>query len=58
MRGGWMFCPTAVVEHNHPYWREGKGWDATYAKGEANSQEDMALWRERSKLLGLVWIDE
>lgn len=52
LRGVWAFCPTAIVEHFHPYWEKGK-WDATYAKGEANSAADMALWRERAPLLGL-----
>lgn len=52
LRGCWVFCPTAVVEHNHPYWGKGE-MDETYVKGEANAEADMNLWKERAKLLGL-----
>lgn len=52
LRGCWAFCPGAVIEHNHPYWGKG-AWDDTYTRGEANHEADMALWRERAKLLGL-----
>ncbi len=52
MRGCWSFCPGAVIEHNHPYWKKGE-WDDTYAKGEENSAADLALWAERAPLLGL-----
>ena len=54
LRGAWAFCRDAVVEHHHPYWQGGEGWDQTYALGEAHAQEDMELWRHRaSSLLGL-----
>ncbi len=52
MRGCWAFCPGAVIEHNHPYWKKAE-WDDTYTKGEENSAADLALWAERAPLLGL-----
>jgi glycosyltransferase involved in cell wall biosynthesis len=51
-RDAFVYCADAVIEHLHPYWGKGE-MDATYAKGEANAEADMALWRERAKLLGL-----
>lgn len=63
LRGCWVFAPTAIVEHLHPYWvdsftgrKKGK-WDATYAQGELAGKNDMKLWRKRSALLGLQWAD-
>lgn len=51
-RDAYVYCADAVIEHLHPYWGKGE-MDATYAKGEANADADMALWRERARLLGL-----
>lgn len=54
LRGAWAFCREAVIQHAHPYWDKSVPWDETYAKGEANNQADMALWRYRAEhVLGL-----
>lgn len=52
LREAWAFCRDAVLEHNHPYWRDGQGWDATYAKGESRAAEDQATWIRRSTEYG------
>lgn len=56
LRGVWAFCPTAIIEHLHPYWKKGK-WDSTYAQGELNAKKDMRLWAQRAPLLGLSVAD-
>lgn len=52
LRGAWASCPTAVIEHMHPYWQKAE-WDSTYAQGELNNKADMRLWGKRAPLLGL-----
>lgn len=52
-RGVWASCPTAIIEHLHPYWKKGS-WDATYSQGELNNKADMRLWGKRCHLLGLT----
>ncbi len=55
LRGVWVHCPSAVVEHLHPYWNKSR-WDSTYAQGDLSLKHDGRLWRKRCKLLGLEWV--
>ena len=50
IRGCWASCPTAVIEHNHPYWQKGE-WDATYDKGEQGAIVDGITWQNRVPLI-------
>lgn len=47
LRGAYKYAPEAHIIHNHPYWDRGQ-MDDTYRHGEAHSEEDLALWRNRA----------
>lgn len=51
IRGVWTSCPSAVVEHFHPYWNDEVDKDLTYILGEANAAADRREFQIRSVML-------
>ena len=52
-RKAWAYCPGAVIEHLHPFWRTKEiAWDDTYAHGESTAPED----QQRAQEWANTWI--